>query len=222
MGGDIYNILIKDYTEKQWGRECRELPPFIIKRLPVRFTFDNNYFNDTYQGIPIGGYNTLIEKMLSQADIKLGVDYFEDKEHYDSLATTTVYTGAIDQYYDYCFGKLEYRTLRFDTQKIECSNYQGNAGVNFTSSSVPYTRVIEHKHFEFGNQPHTVITKEYSSEWSEGCEPYYPINDEKNNLLYQKYKKLTENEGRVIFGGRLAQYQYFDMHHIIEQVLELF
>lgn len=221
VGRDIYEKLIKGYTEKQWGRKCTDLPEFIIKRLPVRFTFDNNYFNDKYQGIPIGGYNTLIEKMLDMADIRLSTNYFSNKLELDSLAKKVVFTGQIDEYYDYCFGKLEYRTLRFEETILNEPNYQGNAVVNYTEREIPYTRIIEHKHFEFGQHPHTVITHEHSSEWSEGSEPYYPINDLRNNELYKKYEVLANKEKTVIFGGRLAEYKYYDMHKIIEQVFNL-
>lgn len=221
VGRDIYEKLIKGYTEKQWGRKCVDLPAFIIKRLPVRFTFDNNYFNDSYQGIPIGGYNMLIDKMLDGAHVRLGVDYFAQKEELDALADKVVFTGMIDEYYGYRFGKLEYRTLRFDNQRIEEPNFQGCTQSNYTELEVPYTRIIEHKHFEFGTQPHTVITYEYSSEWSEGAEPYYPVNDKRNDDLYNRYKELADVEKSAIFGGRLANYKYFDMHHVIGQVLQI-
>ncbi|KUP23926.1 UDP-galactopyranose mutase [Paenibacillus sp. DMB5] len=220
VGKDIYEKLIKGYTEKQWGRSAKDLPAFIIKRLPVRFTYDNNYFNDTYQGIPIGGYNVIIEKMLEGTDIKLGVEFFENKEELSSLAKKLVFTGMIDEYYDYKFGALEYRSLRFEHEILEQDNYQGNAVVNYTARDIPYTRIIEHKHFEFGQQPKTVITKEYSSEWAVGDEPYYPINDQKNNEIFKKYKDLANNEGDVIFGGRLADYKYYDMHHVIQIALK--
>lgn len=227
IGKDIYEKLIKGYTEKQWGRKCTELPAFIIKRLPVRLVFDNNYFNDKYQGIPIGGYNVLIECLLDGADTRLGCDFFAHREELEALADTVVFTGAIDEYYGYRFGKLEYRTVRFEMETLDTPNYQGNAVVNYTEREVPYTRVIEHKHFEmFGtdvdNCPKTVISREYSSEWTEGSEPYYPVNNEKNNALYLKYKELADKETNVIFGGRLAEYKYYDMHHIIEKVLNLF
>ncbi|MDE5944145.1 MAG: UDP-galactopyranose mutase [Rikenella sp.] len=221
VGRDIYEKLIKGYTEKQWGRACTELPPFIIKRLPVRLTFDNNYFNDAYQGIPVGGYNVLIEKMLAKADVRLGVDYLAGKSDWDTLADKVVFTGMIDEYYGYRFGKLAYRTLRFEEEWLETENFQGNAVVNYTEREIPYTRIIEHKHFEFGTQPHTVITREYPGEWCEGAEPYYPINDTRNDRLYKQYSDLAAGEENVIFGGRLAQYQYFDMHHVIKQVLQL-
>ena len=227
IGKDIYEKLIKGYTEKQWGRKCTELPAFIIKRLPVRLVFDNNYFNDKYQGIPIGGYNVLIERLLDGADTRLGCDFFAHREELEALADTVVFTGAIDEYYGYRFGKLEYRTVRFEMETLDTPNYQGNAVVNYTEREVPYTRVIEHKHFEmFGtdvdNCPKTVISREYSSEWTEGSEPYYPVNNEKNNALYLKYKELADKETNVIFGGRLAEYKYYDMHHIVEKVLNLF
>lgn len=227
IGKDIYEKLIKGYTEKQWGRKCTDLPAFIIKRLPVRMVFDNNYFNDKYQGIPIGGYNVLIERLLEGADVRLDCDFFAHREELESLADKVVFTGAIDEYYGYRFGKLEYRTVRFETEILDMPNYQGNAVVNYTEREVPYTRVIEHKHFEmFGEAvyqcPKTVISKEYSSEWSEGSEPYYPVNDKKNNALYLKYKELADKETDVIFGGRLAEYKYYDMHHIVEKALSLF
>ena len=227
IGKDIYEKLIKGYTEKQWGRKCTDLPAFIIKRLPVRMVFDNNYFNDKYQGIPIGGYNVLIERLLEDVDVRLDCDFFANREELESLADKVVFTGAIDEYYGYRFGKLEYRTVRFETEILDMPNYQGNAVVNYTEREVPYTRVIEHKHFEmFGEDvyqsPKTVISKEYSSEWTEGSEPYYPVNDERNNALYQKYKELADKETNVIFGGRLAEYKYYDMHHIVEKALRLF
>lgn len=227
IGKDIYEKLIKGYTEKQWGRNCMELPAFIIKRLPIRLVFDNNYFNDKYQGIPIGGYNVLIDRLLEGADIRLDCDFFAHREELEALADTVVFTGAIDEYYGYRFGKLEYRTVRFETETVDTPNYQGNAVVNYTEREVPYTRVIEHKHFEmFGaevdNCPKTVISREYSSEWTEGSETYYPVNNEKNNALYLKYKELADKDTNVIFGGRLAEYKYYDMHHIVEKVLNLF
>lgn len=227
IGKDIYEKLIKGYTEKQWGRKCTDLPAFIIKRLPVRMVFDNNYFNDKYQGIPIGGYNVLIERLLEGAAVRLNCDFFAHREKLESLADKMVFTGAIDEYYGYQFGKLEYRTVRFETETLDTPNYQGNAVVNYTEREVPYTRIIEHKHFEmFGEGvyqcPKTVISKEYSSEWTEGSEPYYPVNNEKNNALYLKYKELADKETNVIFGGRLAEYKYYDMHHIVEKVLNLF
>lgn len=227
IGKDIYEALIKGYTEKQWGRKCTELPAFIIKRLPVRLVFDNNYFNDKYQGIPIGGYNVLIERLLEGVEIRLNCDFFANREELSAMADKIVFTGAIDEFYNYQFGKLEYRTVNFETEVLDMPNYQGNAVVNYTEKEVPYTRVIEHKHFEmFGADieacPKTVISKEYSSEWTEGSEPYYPVNDEKNNSLYLKYKELADKETNVIFGGRLAEYKYYDMHHIVEKALELF
>lgn len=226
VGNDIYERLVKGYTEKQWGRKCTDLPAFIIKRLPVRFIFDNNYFNDKYQGIPIGGYNKLIDGLLDGVEVRLGCDFFTDRSYWESLADNIVYTGAIDEYYGYRFGKLEYRTVRFETEVLDIPNYQGNAVVNYTEQNVPYTRIIEHKHFEmFGqeiyNCPQTVISKEYSTEWQDGMEPYYPVNDEKNNKLYSQYKVLADNEANVIFGGRLAEYKYYDMAPIVEQVLKV-
>lgn len=226
IGTDIYEILIKGYTEKQWGRKCTELPAFIIKRLPVRFVFDNNYFNDKYQGIPIGGYNKLIDGLLSGIEVKTGIDFFENRNYWESIAKKIVFTGKVDEFYNYQFGKLEYRTVRFEEEIYECSNYQGNAVVNYTEKEIPYTRIIEHKHFEmFGtevdNCPKTVISKEYSTEWEDGMEPYYPVNDEKNNTLYAKYKELANKEKNIIFGGRLAEYKYYDMAPIIEKVLNI-
>lgn len=226
VGKDIYQTLIKGYTEKQWGRRCEDLPSFIIRRLPVRFVYDNNYFNDKYQGIPIGGYNKLIEGLLEGVECLTGVDFFADREKWESIAEKIVFTGKIDEFYGYIFGKLDYRTVRFEEEIIDTPNYQGNAVVNYTEREVPYTRVIEHKHFEmFGVDiekcPKTVISKEYSTEWKEGMEPYYPVNDEKNNLLYQKYKELADKEDNVIFGGRLAEYKYYDMAPIVERVLQM-
>lgn len=219
VGVDIYRKLVKGYTEKQWGRECKELPAFIIKRLPVRYTYDNNYFNDLYQGIPIGGYNTLIEKLFSGCDIETGVDYLQDKARFDALAEKVVFTGPIDAYFGYRLGKLQYRTVRFETQVLDADNYQGVAVVNYTDRETPYTRIIEHKHFEFGTQPKTVISREYPSEWTEGMEPYYPVNDAKNQALYQRYAELAEEEENVIFGGRLGEYQYYDMDKVIEAAM---
>lgn len=220
VGTDIYEKLIKGYTEKQWGRTARELPSFIIKRLPVRFTYDNNYFNDKYQGIPIGGYNVIIEKMLKDVDVRLNVDFFDKRDELENLAKKIVYTGMIDQYFDYNYGVLEYRSLHFDTEILDyTNNYQGNAVVNYTDRETPYTRIIEHKHFEFGTQDKTVITKEYPTEWKPGDEPYYPINDDKNTTIYKKYKALADNEHNVIFGGRLATYKYYDMHQVIGAAL---
>lgn len=218
-GRDIYEKLIKGYTEKQWGRPATEIPAFIIRRLPFRFIFDNNYFNDTYQGIPIGGYTKLFEKLLEGIEVKLNLNYFDDRERWDSLARKTVYTGPIDQFYNYEFGSLDYRSLRFENSLLDTDNYQGNAVVNFTESEVPYTRIIEHKHFEFGTQSKTFITKEYSKEWESGDEPYYPINDKKNSEIYSKYKTKADEEVRYIFGGRLAEYKYYDMHNVIEEAI---
>lgn len=227
IGKDIYEALIKGYTEKQWGRRCTELPAFIIKRLPVRWIFDNNYFNDRYQGIPIGGYNVLIERLLEGVETRLNCDFLAHREALSTLADKIVFTGAIDAFYGYRFGKLEYRTVNFETEVLDMPNYQGNAVVNYTEREIPYTRIIEHKHFEmFGADieacPKTVISKEFSSEWREGSEPYYPVNDEKNNALYLKYKELADRETNVIFGGRLAEYKYYDMHHIVEKALNCF
>ena len=220
VGKTIYEKLVKGYTEKQWGQKATELPSFIIKRLPVRFTYDNNYFNDKYQGIPVGGYTQIIEKMLSGIEVKLNYDYFEHKVELENIAQETVFTGPIDKFYDYQFGELEYRSLRFETEILEKENYQGNAVVNYTEYEVPYTRIIEHKHFEYGNQPKTVITKEYPDSWNKNKEAYYPINNEKNNLLYEKYRELSKNDSNIIFGGRLGQYKYFDMHIVIEEALK--
>lgn len=219
IGKDIYEKLIKGYTEKQWGTRATELPAFIINRLPVRFTYDNNYFNDTYQGIPIGGYTKIIEKMLEGIDVHLETDFFNDREKFESIAEKIVFTGMIDEFYNYKFGTLEYRSLRFEHEILEEENYQGNAVVNYTEYEIPYTRIIEHKHFEYGTQPKTVITREYPATWNKGDEPYYPINNERNNNMYDKYKELADKESNVIFGGRLAQYKYYDMHHVIEQAL---
>lgn len=220
VGRDIYEKLIKGYTEKQWGRDCKDLPASIIRRLPVRFTYDNNYFNDIYQGIPIGGYNVMIDKLFADCDIETGKDYLENKAHYDALGETVVYTGTIDAYYQYQFGKLTYRSLRFETETLDIDNYQGVAAVNYTDRETPYTRIIEHKHFEFGTQPKTVIMREYPIEWEEGMEAYYPINDDQNQGLYQKYAELAEKESKVIFGGRLAEYKYYDMDKVIASALE--
>ncbi len=226
VGKDIYEKLIKGYTEKQWGRPCSELPAFIIRRLPLRFVYDNNYFNDTYQGIPVGGYNKLIEAMLDGVECRTGVDFFADREALTALADKVVFTGKIDEYYGYRYGKLQYRTVQFEEEEIDCANYQGNAVVNYTERNVPYTRVIEHKHFEmFGDAvndvPVTIISREYSTEWHDGLEPYYPINDATNNACYAQYKALADAETNVIFGGRLAEYRYYDMAPIIERVLNL-
>ena len=220
VGKDIYEKLIKGYTEKQWGKKATELPSFIIKRLPVRLTFDNNYFNDKYQGIPVGGYNKIIEKMLENIDVKLNTDFFENREELEDMAEKIVFTGMIDEFYDYKFGTLEYRSLKFEHETLEEENYQGNAVVNYTEYDIPYTRIIEHKHFEYGNQPKTVITREYPATWNKGDEPYYPINNDENNELYSKYKELADKEENVIFGGRLAEYKYYDMHNVIEKALE--
>ena len=221
VGTDIYEKLIKGYTEKQWGRPCKELPPSIIKRLPVRFTFDNNYFNALYQGIPVGGYTKMVENMLEGIEVRLNTDYLENKVELDSLADKIVYTGAIDKYFDYKFGALEYRSVRFENEILDKPNFQGNAAVNYTDSETPWTRIIEHKWFEFGTQEKTVISREYSSEWQVGDEPYYPVVDEKNNALYLKYKELAQNETNVIFGGRLGEYKYYDMDQVIASALEM-
>jgi len=227
IGSDIYERLIKGYTEKQWGRKCTDLPAFIIKRLPVRFVYDNNYFNDHYQGIPIGGYNRLIEALLEGVEVRLNTDYFTYRDEFNALAKEVVFTGKIDEFYDYRFGNLEYRTVRFEHEVLDMPNYQGNAVVNYTEAEVPYTRIIEHKHFEsFGEEvyqnPKTVVSKEYSTEWQSGMEPYYPVNDERNSLLYQQYKQLADQESHVIFGGRLAEYKYYDMAPIVERVMRMF
>ncbi|MCR5268046.1 MAG: UDP-galactopyranose mutase [Lachnospiraceae bacterium] len=219
-GKDIYEKLVKGYTEKQWGRRATELPPFIIKRLPVRFTFDNNYFNDTYQGIPVGGYTAMVEKMIEGIEVRLNTDYLKDRKNFDALAGKIVYTGMLDEFYDYCYGPLEYRSLRFETETLDLPNFQGNAVVNYTEYEVPYTRIIEHKHFEFGTQEKTVITREYPATWQQGDEPYYPMNDEKNTALYAKYKALADEQSKVIFGGRLGEYKYYDMHQVIRRALE--
>ena len=219
VGVDIYEKLIKGYTEKQWGRPCTELPAFIIKRLPVRFTYDNNYFNALYQGIPVGGYTAMVEKMLEGVEVRLGQDYLADKEAWDALAEKVVYTGPIDAYFAYKLGVLEYRSVRFETEVLNESNYQGNAVVNYTDAETPYTRIIEHKHFEFGTQEKTVVSREYSAEWKLGDEPYYPVNDEKNSALYAQYKALADAQPNVIFGGRLGEYQYYDMDKVVEVAL---
>ena len=231
VGRDIYEKLIKGYTEKQWGKRASELPSFIIRRLPVRFVYDNNYFNDQYQGIPIGGYTQIIEKMLEGVEVRLGVDFFEDREILESEADHIVFTGMIDAFYDYCYGELEYRSLRFETETLDMENYQGNAVVNYTEYEIPYTRIIEHKHFEYGCQggygntgtpaiQKTVITREYPAAWEKGTQPYYPMNDEKNNALYERYRELAEKEEHVIFGGRLGMYRYYDMHQVIAEALK--
>ena len=228
VGRDIYEKLIKGYTEKQWGRECKELPTFIIKRLPVRFSYDNNYFNALFQGIPIGGYTKMVANILEGIEIRLGVDYFANKNEFDDIASKVIYTGPIDRYYDYKFGNLEYRSVRFENEVLDISNFQGNAAVNYTDREIPWTRIIEHKWFQFGKDdngndlPKTVISREYSSEWKPGDEPYYPVNDIKNNTLYEKYKKLADLEKKTIFGGRLGEYKYYDMDQVIEDALKLF
>ena len=227
IGRDIYERLIKGYTEKQWGRKCTDLPAFIIKRLPVRLVFDNNYFNDTYQGIPIGGYNQLINSLLDGVETKTDVDFFDDRAHWEGVASKIVFTGEIDRFYDYKLGHLDFRTVRFETEVLNEANHQGNAVVNYTEASVPYTRIIEHKHFEsFGqavyDNPKTVISREYSTEWKHGMEPYYPVNDEKNNRLAEAYRQLAAQEENVIFGGRLAEYKYYDMAPVIEKVMKMF
>lgn len=227
VGRDIYEKLIKGYTEKQWGRDCKDLPSFIIKRLPVRFTFDNNYFNALYQGIPVGGYTRMVEKMLEGIEVRLNTDYLANKEELDSMAKKVIYTGAIDAYYDYRLGTLEYRSVRFENEVLDIPNFQGNAAVNYTDRETPYTRIIEHKWFEFGKDedgndlPKTIISKEYSSEWKPGDEPYYPVNDERNSKLYAEYKALSLNEDKVIFGGRLGEYKYYDMDAVIASALKL-
>lgn len=225
VGRDIYEKLVKGYTEKQWGRRATELPSFIIKRLPVRFVYDNNYFNDKYQGIPVGGYTKMIENMLAGVEVRLNEDFFAKRNEYMEMADKVVFTGMIDEFYEYCFGELEYRSLRFETEELDCENYQGNAVVNYTEYEVPYTRIIEHKHFEMGCQgskinPKTIITREYPCKWEKGEEPYYPMNDDKNNKLYAKYLQLADKEEKVIFGGRLGMYKYFDMHHVVDRALE--
>ena len=222
VGTDIYEKLIKDYTEKQWGKPTTELPAFIIRRLPVRLTYDNNYFNDTYQGIPIGGYTQIVEKMLDHEniDVEINVDFFENKEQYMKDYPKIVFTGMIDEFFDYKLGELEYRSLRFENETLDMENYQGNAVVNYTDAETPYTRIIEHKHFEFGNQAKTIITKEHSKTWEKGDEPYYPVNNDRNNHLYTSYKKLADEQGNVIFGGRLGHYRYYDMHQVIGAALQ--
>ena len=227
IGRDIYEKLVKGYTEKQWGRSCQELPAFIIKRLPVRFVFDNNYFNDSYQGIPIGGYNKLINGLLNGIECKVNSDFFEDRKYWESLSDKIVYTGPIDAFYNYRFGQLEWRTVRFEQETLCTSNFQGNAVVNYTDAETPFTRIIEHKHFEcFGqsvyDNPYTVISREFSTEWGPGMEPFYTINDDRNNCLYAKYKALADNEENVIFGGRLAEYKYYDMAPVIEQAIYVY
>lgn len=221
IGKDIYEKLVKGYTEKQWGRKCDELPSFIIKRLPVRYTFDNNYFNDLYQGIPIGGYTKIIEKMLDGIEVKLNTDFFEDKEKWLNIADKIIFTGMIDQYYDYCYGELEYRGLNFEFETLDMENYQGNAVINYTDAETPFTRIIEHKHFENSDSPKTIITREYPKTWTKGEEAYYPLNDEKNSELFKKYQELAKKEDKVIFGGRLGMYQYYDMWQVIDEALKL-
>lgn len=220
VGKDVYEKLVKGYTEKQWGRPCNELPAFIIKRLPLRFRYDNNYFSDRYQGIPIGGYTQIVEKLLANAEVKLNTDYFDFIKQNQNIAAKTVYTGAIDEFFEYKLGALEYRSVRFENEILDIDNYQGNAVVNYTTADVPFTRIIEHKHFEFGEQPKTVISREYSAEWKPGVEPYYPVNNEKNNALYEQYRKLAEERKDVIFGGRLGLYRYLDMDKVIALALE--
>lgn len=221
VGREVYTKLIKGYTEKQWGRDCKDLPAFIIKRLPVRYTYNNNYFNDRYQGIPVEGYTALVEKLIDGCDVLLNTDFFSDKEKYLAMADTCLYTGMIDAFYDYCYGELGYRSLRFENETLDMQNYQGVAVVNYTEREIPYTRVIEHKHFAYGTQEKTIITKEYPADWVAGMEPYYPINDAQNTALYQKYADLAANETKVLFGGRLAQYKYYDMDKCVEAALAL-
>lgn len=219
VGTDVYEKLVKGYTEKQWGRDCKELPAFIIKRLPLRFTYDNNYFNDRYQGIPMGGYTEIVSKMLEGAEVLTGVDYFEFRKDNPDIAEVTVFTGMIDEYFDFCYGHLEYRTVRFETEVHDTDNYQGNAVVNYTEKEIPWTRIIEHKHFEYGTQEKTVISKEYSTEWTPGMEPYYPVNNDRNDTLFAKYRELADKEVNVIFGGRLGNYKYYDMDKVIDAAL---
>ncbi len=221
VGRDVYEKLVKGYTEKQWGRDCKDLPAFIIKRLPLRFTYDNNYFNDRYQGIPIGGYTQLVERMLEGVEVRLNTDFFADREGLAAQAEKIIYTGAIDAYFDYCFGALQYRMVSFEHELLDTDNYQGNAVVNYTEREVPYTRIIEHKHFEFGKQEKTVISKEYPAEWKPGEEPYYPINNEENQKVYEQYRELAQKESKVIFGGRLGEYRYYDMDKVIASALGL-
>lgn len=219
VGKDIYQKLVKGYTEKQWGRPCTELSPAIIKRLPVRFTFDNNYFNDIYQGIPVGGYTAIVEKMLQGIDVQLGVDFLEKKAHFKKMGKKIVFTGCIDAYFNYCYGPLQYRNVRFETELLNCPNYQGNAVINYTDSETPYTRIIEHKHFEFGQQPKTVISREYSAEWRIGDEAYYPVSNQETQGLYERYRELAKQENNVIFGGRLGEFKYYDMDKVILSAL---
>lgn len=219
VGRDVFEKLVKGYTEKQWGRDCRELPSFIIRRLPVRFTYDNNYFNDRYQGIPMGGYTAMVERMLEGTEVRTDTDFFAFRQENPNIAEKVVFTGMIDEYFGYRLGALEYRSVRFETEVLDCENYQGNAVVNYTEKEIPYTRIIEHKHFEFGKQEKTVISREYSSEWNVGMEPYYPVNDERNSKLYAEYRKLAEGEKDVVFGGRLGDYRYYDMDQVVEAAL---
>ena len=221
VGRDIFERLVKGYTEKQWGRDCKDLPAFIIKRLPLRFTYDNNYFNDRYQGIPVGGYTAIVEKMLAGSDVLLNTDYFEFIKENEDIASKTIFTGMIDEFFDYKLGVLEYRTVRFETEELDMENFQGNAVVNYTDRDVPYTRIIEHTHFEFGKQPTTVISREYSKEWEKGDEPYYPVNNSRNNELYMQYKQIADEQDKVIFGGRLGAYKYYDMDKVIIEALKL-
>jgi len=220
VGTDVYTKLVKGYTEKQWGRDCKDLPAFIIRRLPCRFTYNNNYFNDPYQGIPVGGYTAMVEKMFAGAEIRLSTDFFDLIREEPNIAKKIVYTGCIDEYFDYVYGPLHYRSVRFETEELQTPDYQGNAVVNYTAREVPYTRIIEHKHFDFGQQPTTVISREYPAEWQPGMEPYYPVNDEENNALYARYKALADAQENVIFGGRLGQYRYYDMDKVIRAALD--
>lgn len=220
VGTDIYEKLVRDYTEKQWGRPCRELPAFIIKRLPVRFVYDNNYFNDRYQGIPEGGYTAMVEKLLDGCDVRLNTDYLAERERWESMGETVVFTGCIDEYYGYCYGPLQYRAVRFETETLDCENYQGNAVVNYTDAQTPYTRIIEHKHFAFGTQPKTVISREYSAEWKVGEEAYYPINNDQTAAQYAQYRSLAQQEKKVRFGGRLGEFRYYDMDKVIRRALD--
>lgn len=220
VGRDVFEKLVKGYTEKQWGRDCKDLPAFIIRRLPVRFTYDNNYFNDRYQGIPIGGYTAIVERMLEGIEVRTNTDFFDFRKENTDIADKIIFTGMIDEYFDYKLGALQYRSVRFETEVLDCENYQGNAVVNYTEKEIPYTRIIEHKHFEFGKQEKTVISREYSSEWKVGMEPYYPVNDARNSELYAEYKKLAEAEKNVIFGGRLGNYQYYDMDKVVDAALQ--
>ncbi len=220
VGPDVYEKLVKGYTEKQWGRDCKDLPAFIIRRLPCRFTYNNNYFNDRYQGIPVGGYTAMVEKMLAGVEVRLNVDYFDLIREQPNLAERTIFTGCIDEYFGYRLGPLQYRSVRFETEELDCEDYQGNAVVNYTDRAVPYTRIIEHKHFEFGTQPTTIISREYSAEWKPGMEPFYPVNNEENAALYRQYETLADGEEQVFFGGRLGQYKYYDMDKVIRAALD--